>query len=83
MLRKNVEIDTQNLLAPIPPLKKRKQPKEATLSRHVIVIMVIMSLLGMGLHFTNSIFFSKEFDRQYSSFEEMLHHEETMFDVYR
>ena len=83
MLRKNSEIDTQTLLEPVPPLKKRKQPKEAILSRHVIVMLVIVSLLGLGLRLTNSIFFSQEFDRQYSSFEEMSHNQEIMFNVYR
>jgi hypothetical protein len=68
MARKNFDVDTQNLLASGSDFKKRKNPKEAILSREIVYTIGGITILGLFIHLTCLFFFSQQFVVQISNF---------------
>jgi hypothetical protein len=68
MARKNFDVDTQNLLASGSDFKKRKNPKEAILSREIVYTIGGITILGLFIHITCLFLFSQQFVAQISKF---------------
>ena len=68
MARKNFDVDTQNLLGGSGDFKKRKNPKEAILSREIVYTIGAITILGLIIHLTCLFFFSQQFVAQIDNF---------------
>jgi hypothetical protein len=68
MARKNFDVDTQNLLASGNDFKKRKNPKEAILSREIVYTIGAITVVGLIIHLTCLLFFSQQFVSQIGNF---------------
>lgn len=71
MARKNFDVDTQNLLVSVTEVKKRKNPKEAILSREIVYTIGAFTVIGLIIHLTCLFFFSQQFLSQVSNFSTM------------
>lgn len=65
LIQKKMEIDLRELLVPINHAKKRKRPKEIKMSRQMIAIVVLLSILGISIHISSIVMFSNYFQGQY------------------
>jgi len=68
MARKNFDVDTQNLLAGVGDFKKRKNPKEAILSREIVYTIGAITIIGLIIHLTCLFFFSQKIVAQIDNF---------------
>lgn len=68
MARKNFDVDTQNLLASGSDFKKRKNPKEAILSREIVYTIGAFTVVGLVIHLTCLFLFSQQFTSQIGNF---------------
>ena len=71
MIRKNFDVDTQNLLIPDSDFKRRKNPKQAMQSKEIIYTIIVMALLGLALHLLCLFTFAATFRSDLVSFQTM------------
>ena len=57
MIRKNFEIDTQNLLNNDSDFKRRKNPKEPIQSKEIVYSIAVIAILGLTVHLSCLFFF--------------------------
>lgn len=71
MIRKNFEIDPQNLLIRESDFKRRKNPKEAIQSREIVYSIAVIAVMGLLLHLTCLFVFEAQFNSQLADFQTM------------
>ena len=81
MSRKNFEVDTQGLLQEFDK-KKRKNPKEAVMSKQIVYGIGIAMVVGIMGHIVCLILFSMEFGTQIDNFESMVDQTEAINSIY-
>lgn len=68
MIRKNFEVDTQNLLIASTDNKKRKHPKKVVLSNEVVFTIVFLAIVAVSIHLTCLFLFSTGFENSLNHF---------------
>lgn len=71
MIRKNFEVDSQNLLVSETDFKRRKNPKEAIQSKEIVYSIALMVVLGLAVHLSCLLLFETQFSSQLTDFQTM------------
>lgn len=82
MLRKNFEVDTQNIMIPIVHSRKRKHPKEAAISNERTSTVIVLAVLALTIHLSCLFFFSAQYDAHFVSFKKMRKNSNALLKVY-